>query len=33
MLQGYVQTFDETADFARDLLEKHDLKQRLAPGF
>ena len=33
MLQGYVQTFDETADFARDLLEKHGLKQRLAPGF
>lgn len=26
MLQGYVQLFDETADFALDLLEKHDLR-------
>ncbi len=26
MLQGYVQLFDETADFARELLEKHDLR-------
>jgi len=26
MLQGYVQLFDETADFARGLLEKHGLR-------
>ena len=26
MLQGYVQLFDEEAGFARELLEKHDLK-------